>query len=86
MRLQYTDRFHRAYRALTAEDRRRVQNSLRRLAEDPRHPGLRVKKMQGTDGIWEARASRALRITFEMQGAVVVLRNVSRHDAVLKQP
>jgi mRNA-degrading endonuclease RelE of RelBE toxin-antitoxin system len=86
MRLQYTDRFRRAYRTLATEDRRRVQNALRRLAENPRHPGLHVKKMQGVDGIWEARASRALRITFEMHGDVLILRNVGYHDATLKRP
>ncbi len=86
MRLQYTDRFRRAYRALTAEDRQRVQNALRRLAENPRHPGLRVKKMRGAGGIWEARASRALRITFEMEGDVLILRNVGGHDTTLKRP
>ena len=86
MRLQYTDRFRRAYRALTPEDRRRVQAALRRLAENLRHPGLRVKKMRGTGGIWEARASRGLRITFEMRDDALILRNVGRHDATLKRP
>lgn len=86
MRLQYTDRFRRAYRALTSEDRRRVQNALRRLAQNPRHPGLHVKKMQGVGGIWEARVSHTLRITFEMQDDVLILRNVGRHDATLKRP
>ncbi len=86
MRLQYTDRFYRSYRALSQEDRQRVQKALRRLAQDPRHPGLRVKKMEGTGGIWEARASRALCITFEIRDDVLILRNVGRHDAVLPHP
>ena len=86
MQLFYTDRFRRAYRALRVEERQRVQNALRRLAENPRYPGLHVKKMQGTGGLWEARASRALRITFEMQDDMVILRNVGHHDTTLKQP
>ena len=86
MRLLYTDRFRRAYRALTAEDRRRVQTALRRLAENLRHPGLRVKKMRGTGGIWEARAGRDLRITFEIRDDALILRNVGRHDATLERP
>jgi mRNA-degrading endonuclease RelE of RelBE toxin-antitoxin system len=86
MHLHYTDRFRRAYRALTVEGRRRVQNALHRLAENPRHPGLHVKKLQGAGGIWEARASRSLRITFEIQDDVLILRNVGYHDATLKQP
>lgn len=86
MRLQYTDRFRRAYRALSTEDRQQVQKALRRLAENPRYPGLHVKKMRGVRGIWEAQASRALRITFEMHEDVLILRNVGYHDATLKRP
>ena len=81
-----TERFRRAYRSLTAEEQKRVQNSLRRMSEDLRHPGLRVKRVRGTDGIWEARASRALRLTFEVEGDKIILRNVGGHDATLKRP
>ena len=81
-----TQRFRRAYRSLTAEEQRRVQNAIRRMSKDLRHPGLRVKRIQGTQGIWEARASRALRLTFEVEWDKIVLRNVGRHDATLKRP
>lgn len=81
-----TERFRRAYRSLTTEDQKRVQNALRRMAEDLRHPGLRVKRIRGTHGIWEVRASRALRLTFEVEGDKIVLRNVGSHDATLKKP
>lgn len=86
MRLQYTDRFQRAYRDLTARDREHVQQALRRLAQDLHHPGLRVKKVQGTIGIWETRASRSLRMTFEMDDDLLILRNVGHHDATLEKP
>jgi mRNA-degrading endonuclease RelE of RelBE toxin-antitoxin system len=81
-----TERFHRAYRSLTAKEQERVQNALRRMSEDLRHPGLRVKRIRGTQGIWEARVSRALRLTFEVEGENIVLRNVGGHDATLKKP
>lgn len=81
-----TERFRRAYRSLTTEEQKRVQNALRRMSEDLRHPGLRVKRVRGTHGIWEARASRALRFTFEVEGDKIVLRNVGSHDATLKKP
>ncbi len=73
-------RFRRAYRPLTAEEQKRVQNTLRRMSEDLRYPGLRVKRIRGTHAIWEARASRALRLTFEVDGDKIVLRNVGSHD------
>jgi mRNA interferase RelE/StbE len=86
MRLQFTDRFQRAYNDLTDQDTERVKKALHLLAEDPRHPSLRVKRVQGTDRIWEARASLTIRLTFEMHGDWIVLRNVGAHDEVLKKP
>ena len=86
MRLRYTARFERAYVGLTDEEAVRVDKALRMLAEDPHHPGLRVKRVQGTVGIWEARAGRSTRITFEMDGDLLTLRNVGQHDATLRTP
>lgn len=86
MRLRYTERFHTAYRSFTDEHAKSVQKALCLLAADPRQPGLRVKRIQGTEGIWEARASRALRIAFAMDGGLLTLRNVGPHDEVLDNP
>lgn len=57
-----------------------------RLAEDERHPSLRVKRVQGTAAIWEARASDELRLTFERIAGGLKLRNVGHHDATLRSP
>ena len=86
MRLGYTERFRRAYRALSDQDARRVDRAIRLLADNPRHPGLRVKKIQATESIWEARAGRALRLTFEMHGDALILRNLGLHDEALRNP
>jgi mRNA interferase RelE/StbE len=86
MRIEYTERFLRAYRALGTEEARLVEKALHQLAADPRYPGLRVKKMQGRQGIWEARASDSLRLTFEMHGDALLLRNVGAHDDTLDNP
>ena len=86
MPLQYTDRFQRAYNDLTDDDAERVKKALRLLVGNPRHPSLRVKRMQGTDHIWEASASLSIRLTCEMHGDLIVLRNVGAHDETLKKP
>ena len=56
------------------------------MDEDLRHPGLRIKRIRGTQGIWEARARRAIRLTFEVEGDRIILRNVGAHDATMKKP
>jgi mRNA-degrading endonuclease YafQ of YafQ-DinJ toxin-antitoxin module len=86
MRWQYTQRFERAYRRLQAGDAARVAKAIHLLASDMRHPGLRVKRVQGTSDILEARASHSLRLTFEIHEDLLILRNVGLHDKVLANP
>ena len=86
MGLFLTDRFKKAYQSLAADDQGRIQKAIRLISGDLRHPGLRVKRIKGTQGIWEARASKSLRITFETEGDALILRNVGRHDQTLKKP
>ena len=86
MRLALTVRFQRAYAALSHEDQKKVQKALRTLSADLRHAGLAVKRIRGTKGIGEARAGRALRITFETEGNSIIPRNVGHHDDTLGRP
>ena len=86
MRFQYTRRFQRAYAALSEPDAERVRKAIRLLASDLGHPGLRVKRIQGTEGIWEARAGLSIRLTFERRDDGLVLRNVGPHDSTLSKP
>jgi len=81
-----TARFRRAYKSLPEEVKGRVKNSLRTLAINSRHPSLRVKKIQGTKDIWEARVSLDYRMTFQMVEDYIVLRTIGHHDPALKNP
>lgn len=59
-----------------------------RLAENPRHPGLRTKRLQvsmGGTAVFSARVDRANRLTFHWDGSTIVLRNHCNHD-ILKVP
>lgn len=84
MEVHLTQRFERAYGKLTAE-KRSVMKAIALLGDNPRHPGLRVKKMEGTKSVWEARPSARLRMTFEMTGQAILMRNVGEHDSALKR-
>lgn len=81
-----TERFKRAYRKLEPTEQELVKKALRQLAADRSHPSLRIKRVQGTDGIWEMRAGRDIRITFEISDDAYMLRNVGHHDATLRKP
>lgn len=84
MRFERTERFKRAYLELDDQKRQAVKKAVRLMATDIRHPSLRVKKLQGTRDIWEARASAGLRITFTWVGDLLILRNCGEHDMTLR--
>ncbi|MEW6275363.1 MAG: hypothetical protein AB1556_09670 [Bacillota bacterium] len=86
MKFQRTERFKRMYRQLGTDQQKAIQKALRLLAENMHHPSLRVKRVQGTKGIWEASATMALRITFQWEKNLIILRNCGEHDETLKNP
>ncbi len=91
MKLIRTKRFLRAYRKLDKRYRERVKKALAQFLTDRTHPGLRVKRVRGTERVWEMRAGQDIRVTFEIgqdaDGAnAIVLRNVGHHDPTLKTP
>jgi len=81
-----TKRFENAYRALPDDLKRKTDKALRLLVENPKHPSLRLKKMQGAPGIWEMRVDRVCRLTLEIRADAFVLRNVGKHDEALGSP
>lgn len=86
MEILFTEQFEQAYEKLTSTEKRSVRKALTLLGDNPQYPGLCVKKMEGRKNIWEARPSKRLRMTFEMAGGIIVMRNVGEHDKVLKRP
>jgi mRNA interferase RelE/StbE len=77
-------RFKRAAKKLTAHDRERLGKALLLYEANPSHPLLGVKRVQGTKGIWQARASDSVRFTFEKIEGGILLRNVGANDPTLK--
>lgn len=84
-KLAWLPRYARDYRKLPPKLKPRVNKTLLQMEQNLHHPGLHVKRMQGTADIWEARVTQSYRITFHMEGNLVVLRTVGEHD-VLKHP
>ena len=86
MRIARTEGFKKAWRQLTEEQKASGQKTIEILVTNIRYPGLRVKKIKGTEYIWEARVSRSLRMTFQIEGDTIILRNIGQHDKTLDRP
>jgi len=65
----------------------KVKKQIALLAENPSHPSLQTKPVQGAAGVYEARIDRDYRMTDERQpDDPLLLGVVGRHDAELKNP
>ena len=50
----------------------------------PAHPALRMKRIQGTTGIYECSVNMDIRVTFEfVDPETILLRNIDHHDRAL---
>lgn len=85
MKLLITHSFIRDYHGLPEQVQKAVDGKLALLIRNPRHPSLRLKKMQDPRNIWEGRITRGYRFTFQMQGEAYILRRLGTHD-MLKNP
>ena len=79
-----SEQFKRDYKKLPRDIQERVDKTLRLLVTHPRHPSLQSKKMQGTEGIWEARVTQGYRITYERVSQGIFLRRVGTHDILFR--
>lgn len=44
----FTPRFQKHFKGLTVQEKKQLKNKLELLAENPSHPSLRTKRIQGT--------------------------------------
>ena len=85
MNVACTSRFRRDYARLSTALQRRTDKQIRLLLSNPRHPSLRVQKMEGYASIYEARVTKGHRFTFSVVGDTYFLRRVGTHD-ILQKP
>ncbi len=83
--LYLTRSFERLFKRLPKEIRDEAFEKLALFLENPAHPSLRVKRIKGTNRIWEMSVTMNYRITFELDGERVILRRIGTHD-IRKRP
>jgi mRNA interferase RelE/StbE len=86
-KIRFTRRFLKTFARLPATVQEKIKKQIALLAENPRHPSLQTKPIQGVPGIYEARVDRDYRLTYERDADdTLVLRVVGKHDETLKKP
>jgi len=86
-KIKFTRRFLKSFSLLPGVVQEKVKKQITLLANDPRHPSLQTKPIQGAPGIYEARVDINYRFTYERENDdTLVLRVVARHDRALNNP
>ena len=81
----FTERFQKHYATLSAEEKKQLKRKLALLAENPMHPSLRTKRIQGTRDLFECSVNMDIRIIWYYEGdTMIILIDVGHHD-ILKQ-
>ena len=83
--LQPTKQFVKRYGKLTSEERGQVDDKLRILADNPWHPSLRTKRIQGT-GEFEVSVNMDIRMAITFEGdKIIIMLDVDHHDKLLNR-
>ena len=85
LKITYTPRFQKHYNKLTDTEKKQFRNKLSIFAENPLHPSLRTKRIQGTDDLFEFSVNMDIRVIWFYEGeTLVALVDIGHHD-ILKE-
>ena len=77
----FTERFKKHYKRLAVPEKKQVGSKLRLMAENPMHPSLRTKRIQGTPDLFECSVNMDIRIIWYYEGdKLILLLDIGHHD------
>lgn len=78
--------FRRRLKGKTPQLQAAIAETIKRLADDPSHPGLQAHPVHSVRGVWEAYVDGANRVTYHWADGAIVLRNHCNHDIIRRSP
>ena len=84
-KITFTDRFRKHYNDLNNTEKNQLKNKLKLLSENPLHPSLRTKRIQGTEDLFECSVNMDIRIIWYYEGeTMIILVDIGHHDILKK--
>ena len=84
-KITYSKTLKKHYKKLSETEKKQTKNKIKFFVENPTHPSLRTKKIQGTDGIWESSVNMDIRIIwFYENNELIFLLDIGPHDILDK--
>jgi len=80
-RLEPTKVFAKSLKKLSSNEQKAVAGKLTLLAQNPYHPSLRTKKVQGLKDVFESSVNMDIRILWKHEGnKIILLIDIGHHD------
>lgn len=92
MKYERVARFKKDYKTLPGNIQDAARKAFLLFKQNPRHPSLRIKKMEGFEGIGEGHITLGYVFTFhwdtdpDSDEPVAVFRRIGKHDEVYSNP
>ena len=80
MQIARTETFRKAWKKLSQEDKALGRKVIMNMAVGFRYPGLKVNDMAEAGNVREARVSDTVRLTFQVDGDTIILRNIGQYE------
>lgn len=84
-KITYSKAFKKHYKKLSDIEKKQTKKKLKIFIENPTHPSLRTKKIQGVDDLWETSVNMDIRIIwFYENNELIFLLDIGHHDILDK--
>ena len=86
MKVYFSEYFKDNVSNLSDSIKKILRGKIKLLTENPNHPSLRTKKIQGQKYIFEAIVTMSIWLTWQYYKDGILLRKIGEHDKTLKYP
>ena len=84
-KITYSKAFKKHYERLSPAEKKQTKKKLQFFIENPMHPSLRTKKIQGAEDLWESSINMDIRVLrFYENNELIYLLDIGHHDILNK--
>jgi mRNA interferase RelE/StbE len=77
----FTEKFKKHFAKLDNAEKKQLKNKLELLSNNPMHPSLRTKRIQGTADLFECSVNMDIRVIWFYEGdTLIILLDIGHHD------
>ncbi|MGB4594740.1 MAG: type II toxin-antitoxin system RelE/ParE family toxin [Anaerolineaceae bacterium] len=81
IQISFTNRFQKHSADLSENEKKQLKNKLELLSNNPLHPSLRVKRIQGTEELFEFSVNMDIRVIWYLEtDELIILVDIGHHD------